>query len=89
MGVVYKAEDLTLQRTVALKSSPRSPLQAPRPVPTRPRQRELRRCSSIPNICPVYEIGESDGHTFIAMGYLEGRSLKDLLSGGPLPVDEA
>jgi serine/threonine-protein kinase len=89
MGVVYQAEDLTLQRTVALKFLPAESLAS---ASDRSRLVHEARAAAVllhPNICPVYEIGESDGHTFIAMGYLEGRSLKDLLADGPLPLDEA
>jgi serine/threonine-protein kinase len=89
MGVVYKAEDLTLQRTVALKFLPRESVASDS---DRSRLVHEARAAAVllhPNICPVYEIGESEGHTFIAMGYLEGRSLKERLSEGPLPVDEA
>jgi TolB-like protein/predicted Ser/Thr protein kinase len=89
MGVVYKAEDLTLQRTVALKFLPAESLAS---ASDRSRLVHEARAAAVllhPNICPVYEIGESEGRTFIAMGYLEGRSLKDLLSDGPLPLDEA
>ncbi len=89
MGMVYKAEDLTLQRTVALKFLP---LESIGSETDRSRLvREARTAAVLlhPNICPVYEIGESDGRTFIAMGYLEGRSLKERLVEGPLPVNEA
>jgi serine/threonine-protein kinase len=89
MGVVYKAEDLTLQRTVALKFLPAESLAS---ASDRSRLVHEARAAAVllhPNICPVYEIGESDGHTFIAMGYLEGQSLKERLAEGPLPLDEA
>ena len=89
MGVVYKAEDLTLQRTVALKFLPRE-LTASETDRSRLVQ-EARAAAGLlhPNICPVYEIGESEGMTFIAMGYLEGRSLRERLEEGPLAMDEA
>ena len=89
MGVVYKAEDLALQRTVALKFLPQESIAS---ASDRSRLVHEARAAAVllhPNICPVYEIGESDGHTFIAMGYLEGRSLKERLSEGPLPIEEA
>ena len=89
MGVVYQAEDLTLQRTVALKFLPQESVAS---ASDRSRLVHEARAAAVllhPNICPVYEIGESDGHTFIAMGYLEGRSLKERLAEGPLPLEEA
>ncbi|MBI4720198.1 MAG: protein kinase, partial [Chitinivibrionia bacterium] len=89
MGVVYKAEDLSLQRTVALKFLPQESVAS-----DSDRSRlihEARAAAALlhPNICPVYEIGVSEGRMFIAMGCLEGRSLKERLSEGPLGVDEA
>jgi len=89
-GVVYKAEDLKLERTVALKflSSYRSGNEADQ-------RRFLReaRASSIldhPNICTVYEIDETDdGRLFIAMSFCEGETLKRKIERGPLPLAEA
>ena len=89
MGVVYKAEDLTLGRTVALKFLP---LDAVTTEDDRARfVHEARAAAALlhPNICPVYEISESEGQTFIAMAHIEGQSLKDRLDAGPLPLDEA
>jgi tetratricopeptide (TPR) repeat protein/predicted Ser/Thr protein kinase len=89
MGVVYKAEDLTLGRTVALKFLP------PDSIATEnDRARlvhEARAAAALlhPNICPVYEITDADGRTFIAMAYIEGRSLRDRLAEGSLSIDEA
>jgi tetratricopeptide (TPR) repeat protein/predicted Ser/Thr protein kinase len=89
MGVVYKAEDLTLGRTVALKFLPVD-------TATRDEDRarlihEARAAAALlhPNICPVHEIAESEGRIFIAMAHIEGRSLKDRIAEGPLPLDEA
>ena len=42
----------------------------------------------IRNTCPVYEIAEAEGQTFISMAYIEGRSLRDCIAEGPLPLDE-
>jgi len=89
MGVVYKAEDLTLGRTVALKFLP------PDSVDTEDDRtrlvHEARAAAALlhPNICPVYEIAEAEGRTFISMAYIEGRSLKDRIAEGPLPLEEA
>ncbi|HNR40061.1 MAG TPA: protein kinase, partial [Acidobacteriota bacterium] len=76
MGVVYKAEDTTLQRTVALKFLP--------PELTRDaeaKQRFLHEARAAarldhPNICTVYEVGESDGQLFLAMACYEGMTLR-------------
>jgi eukaryotic-like serine/threonine-protein kinase len=89
MGVVYGAEDLTLRREVALKVLPASVLSDPER-----RRRLLReaRAASVaihPNIAAVYEVGEADGHVYIAMERVEGRTLRALLEGGRLPVTEA
>ncbi len=89
-GIVYRAEDLKLERTVALKflSSYRSGNEADQ-------RRFLReaRASSIldhPNICTVYEIDETDdGRLFIAMAFCEGETLKKKIEHGPLPLPEA
>jgi tetratricopeptide (TPR) repeat protein/predicted Ser/Thr protein kinase len=89
MGVVYKAEDLTLGRTVALKFLP--PDSIAREEDRARLVHEARAAAALlhPNICPVHEIAEAEGRTFIAMAYIEGRSLKDRINEGPLPLDEA
>jgi serine/threonine protein kinase len=87
MGVVYRAEDTTLHRTVALKFI--SP-QAARNLKESERLRQEARTASAlnhPNICTIYEIGEDAGEVFIAMEYVEGRTLADVIRQGPLPID--
>ncbi len=79
MGVVYKAEDLTLTRTVALKFLPHG-LEAQEPE--RARFLHEARAAAIlnhPNICTVYEIAESDGQQFIVMEYVEGETLREIV----------
>ena len=89
MGVVYKAEDTKLERTVALKFLAPHLVQDPE---VRKRfEREAKAAASLdhPNVCTVYEIDEAEGKTFIAMAYVEGESLDEKIARGPLKLDEA
>lgn len=88
MGVVYKAEDTKLGREVALKFPPPRSTQSAEEF-----QRlihEARAAASLDhqNICTIHEIGEADGQPYIAMSYVEGKTLRDHLAAGSLDVTE-
>ena len=89
MGVVYKALDTKLDRLVALKFLPNH-LLGDEEVRKR-FEREAKAAATLhhPNICPVYEINEVDGQSFIAMALIEGDSLDKKISTGPLKLEEA
>jgi len=89
MGVVYKAEDTKLKRTVALKFLPPELTQIPDVKNRFMREAQAAAALDHPNICTVYEFDEAEEKTFISMAYVEGQSLREKLESGPMELDEA
>ncbi len=89
MGVVYKAEDLRLERTVALKFLGSSALEDDEPKARFIHEAKAAAALNHPNICTIYEIDQADGQPFIAMECIEGTSVKQKVESRPLPLDEA
>ena len=80
MGVVYKAEDTKLKRTVALKFLPLQTMAGEEEKARFMHEAQAAAALDHPNICTVHEINEADGQTYIAMAYVEGLSLQDVVA---------
>src|SRR5215467_2199604 len=89
MGEVYRARDIRLDRTVAVKILPSHLSENPEARQRFDREAHAISSLSHPNICTLYDVGHQDGMNYLVMEFLQGETLADRLIKGPLPLEQA